>query len=65
MSRVGTGVKEIRVRATNGAFRVMYLATPTTVFVLHGFVKKSRRTTEQDIWVARQRLKAILGKGYQ
>ena len=34
MSRVGTGVKEIRVRATNGAFRVMYLATPTTVFVL-------------------------------
>jgi phage-related protein len=35
------------------------------VFVLHGFVKKSQRTSEQDIWVARQRLKVILGKGYQ
>jgi phage-related protein len=65
MGRVGPGVKEIRVRDATGAFRVMYLATQTMVFVLHGFVKKSQRTSEQDIWVARQRLKVILGKGYQ
>ena len=60
MPSIGMGVNEIRVRA-EGAFRVAYVAKfPEAVYVLHAFEKKSRKTPQGDIVVARSRFKAML-----
>lgn len=55
---VGAGVREIRVRDTSGAFRVIYLATlPDRVLVLHAFQKKTQQTSQKDIDLAARRLR--------
>ncbi len=61
MPSISPGVREIRLRDATGAFRVIYIATrPEGIYVLHCFQKKSQKTSEQDIQLARERLKAIL-----
>jgi phage-related protein len=60
MKTVGVGVNEIRVRDATGAYRVIYLATrPEAVYVLHCFQKKTEKTSQHDIDLARKRFKAI------
>lgn len=60
MPTVGIGVREIRVRAGAGAFRVVYVATiQDAVFVLHAFQKKSQKTPRRDIVLAQTRLKQL------
>jgi phage-related protein len=55
---VGVGVREIRIRLSSAAFRVIYLATlPDCVLVLHAFEKKTRQTSQKDIELAAQRLR--------
>jgi phage-related protein len=42
MSTVGSGVREIRVRESSGAFRCIYLATrPEGIYVLHLLPKEN------------------------
>jgi phage-related protein len=60
MPSVGIGVNEIRVRA-GGAFRVIYLAKfAASVYVLHAFQKKARKTPKLDIDLARQRFRDLI-----
>lgn len=60
MASVGAGVREIRVRDAAGIFRTIYLATrPEAIYVLHCFQKKTQRTEQHDIELARKRLKSI------
>lgn len=60
MKTVGTGVNEIRVRDATGAYRVIYLATrPEAVYVLHCFQKKTEKTSQHDLDLAKTRFKAI------
>ncbi len=60
MKTVGVGVNEIRVRDATGAYRVIYLATrPEAIYVLHCFQKKTERTSQRDIDLAKKRFKAI------
>jgi hypothetical protein len=60
MKTVGAGVNEIRIRDATGAYRVIYLATrPEAVYVLHCFQKKTEKTGQHDIDLAKTRLKAI------
>jgi len=59
MPSIGIGVNEIRVRSA-GAFRVIYIARfPEAVYVLHAFQKKSRKTAQTDMVLARLRLRAV------
>ena len=61
MPAVGLGVREIRIHVL-GEWRVIYAATlRDAVFVLHSFQKKTQKTSQQDIEVARQRYKRIGG----
>lgn len=61
MQAVGAGVKEIRVRDAQGAYRTIYLATrPEALYILHCFQKKSWKTARHDLEVAQQRLKGLL-----
>jgi phage-related protein len=56
---VGPGVMEIRVRL-DGAFRLMYVAKfAEAVYVLHVFQKKTQKTSELDLAVARRRLALV------
>lgn len=60
MPAVGLGVNEIRVRL-RGAYRVMYIAKfVEAVYVLHAFEKKSRKTAQTDIDLARRRFRALI-----
>lgn len=60
MASVGPGVREIRVRDDWGAFRVIYLATrPESVYVLHCFQKKTRKTAKRDLQLACRRFKTL------
>lgn len=60
MSSIGSGVREIRVRDEAGAFRVIYIATKgDAVYVLHAFQKKSQKTAQRDIDLARLRMRQI------
>jgi len=59
MSTVGSGVREIRIHIL-GEWRVLYVVKFTdTVYVLHAFQKKSRKTPKSDIELAARRYKQI------
>jgi phage-related protein len=61
MTSIGPGSREIRVRDDTGAFRVIYLARLVdAVYVLHCFQKKSQRTPQGDIDIARRRLQQVM-----
>jgi len=60
MRNVGQGVREIRVRDTRGAFRVLYIATLfDAVYVLHAFQKKTQATAQRDLDMAVLRLRLL------
>ena len=62
MTDVGPGVREIRVRDDEGAFRVLYAAAKfeDVVYVLHCFQKKSRKTPKRDLDLAKARYRDAL-----
>ncbi len=60
MPAVGAGVREIRNRTREGAFRVFYVVeSKTDVYVLHVFQKKTQRTPVQDIAKGKARYQLI------
>jgi phage-related protein len=60
MPSIGIGVREIRVKDQNGAFRVIYVANiDDRVFVLHAFQKKTQKTAAKDIELARARYREL------
>ena len=61
MNTVGAGVNEIRIRETDGAFRVMYVAKfADAIYVLHCFQKKTQKTSPEDIALASRRYKDLI-----
>ncbi len=60
---VGAGVREIRIRDSSGAYRVMYVAKfEEAVYVLHCFQKKSQATGKPDIRIVEARYRAVINK---
>jgi len=61
MSTIGAGVREIRIREADGAFRVIFVAKfEAAIYVLHCFQKKTQRTGREDIALATRRYKDLL-----
>lgn len=61
MQIIGSGVKEIRIHIL-GEWRIIYVAKHhEAVYVLHAFQKKTKKTSKQEIDLARQRYKQIGG----
>ena len=61
MATVGQGVREIRIRDADGAFRVMYVAKfADAVYVLHCFQKKAQKTSKTDLDLATKRYRDLL-----
>jgi len=56
---VGAGAKEIRIHVL-GEWRVIYVAKiRDAVYVLHAFQKKTQKTSQRDIDLARKRYRQI------
>jgi phage-related protein len=61
LHEIGPGVREVRIRDREGAFRVLYVAKlAEAVYVLHCFQKKTQATSKHDKAVAEVRYRAIL-----
>jgi len=61
MPTIGKGVEEIRISDDSGTYRVVYTARlADAVFVLHAFQKKTPRTSQRDIAIARTRFSEMM-----
>jgi phage-related protein len=61
MASIGQGVKEIRIRDENGAFRIIFVAKfADAVYVLHCFHKQTRATSKPDLEIAKARYRDLL-----
>ena len=62
MKTIGNNVKEIRIHV-GGEYRVIYVANfEEAVYVLHAFQKKTQKTLQHDIELARKRFQQIEGE---
>lgn len=62
MPTVGPGVREIRIREADGAFRLIYVASfAEAVYVLHAFQKKTQQTAKRDLELATRRFRDLIG----
>lgn len=59
MKTIGSGVREIRLRDKVGAYRVIYLANASAIYVLHAFQKKTRATAKKELDLAVDRSRQI------
>lgn len=59
MVGIGQGAIEIRVHHEN-EYRVIYANILESVVVLHAFVKKTEKTAQTDLKLAKQRLREVL-----
>jgi phage-related protein len=61
MSTVGKGVREIKIRGEDGAFRVIYVAQlGDAIYVLHCFQKKTQKTRKADLDLATRRYRDLV-----
>jgi phage-related protein len=61
MTTVGQGVREIRIREADGAFRVIYVAKfEAAVYVLHCFQKKTQKTSKADLDLTAKRYRDLV-----
>ena len=59
MISIGKGVKELRIHCEN-EYRVIYLAQRSEgIYILHSFIKKTQKTSQKDIDLAKKRFKEI------
>ena len=59
MNSIGKGVKELRIHSEN-EYRIIYLAQCSEgIYILHSFVKKTQKTSQKDIDLAKKRFKEI------
>jgi phage-related protein len=62
MPSVGFGVQEIRIH-TDVEHRVLYVAKfAEAVYVLHAFEKRTRRTPQEDLSLAKQRFRLLINQ---
>jgi len=62
MPSIGPGVREIHLHE-GGEFRVVYVARfAEAIYVLHAFQKKTRKTSQHDLALARARFRQIRGE---
>jgi phage-related protein len=60
MPTIGKGVEEIRIRDDSGTYRVIHTKFADAVFVLHAFQKKTQRTSQRDIEIAKARFREMM-----
>ena len=60
MPSIGRGVHELRLRDSSGIYRVIcYLAGSNAIHLLHAVMKKKSQTPQQNIEIAKKRLREV------
>jgi phage-related protein len=57
----GGGLYEVRTSLAGDIYRVFFCVTGDTMFLLHGFQKKTQKTPQREIDTARTRQKEVEG----
>ena len=61
---MGDGLFEIRAKAEEGIGRALYCTmVGRRIIILHGFIKKTDKTPQRELEVARNRLQEVLQNG--
>jgi phage-related protein len=61
---MGEGLWEVRSELPgNRIARVLFSVTQGRILILHGFIKKSRKTSDEDLALARKRRREFAPKG--
>lgn len=61
MSSVAAGVNELRIRDRSGIYRAFYYTKlADSVLIFHAFAKKTKKTPQHEIGLAKERLKELL-----
>ena len=61
---LGDGIWELRSRLSNRIARTLFILSMSEIVVLHGFIKKTRKTPVQELELARRR-KRIYEQSYE
>ncbi len=59
VDHIGGGIWEVRSRLSTRIARVLFALDGNTMMLLHGFIKKDRKTPKPDLDLARARLKKL------
>jgi len=60
--KMETGLWEVRSRLVDRIARVLFNVTDGKMVLLHGFIKKSEKTPQEDLTLARRRLAQLRGE---
>jgi len=58
---LGSGLWEVRSQLKDGIARVIFLAEKDQMVLVHGFVKKSQKTPQKELDLARRRAAELRG----
>ena len=57
---LGEGLFEVRAKGKEGIGRALFCTTAgQTIMILHAFIKKSQKTPQRDLELARRRLREV------
>jgi phage-related protein len=59
MRKLAENLWEIRSRLSEGNARILFTVREDKIVLLHGFIKKSQKTPQRELHVARQRLSKL------
>ena len=59
VDHIDGGIWEVRTRLATRLARVLFTLEGNVMVLLHGFIKKERKTPKADLELAKQRLKMI------
>lgn len=60
MDGMGAGVYELRFKERSGIYRIIYFVKKgDAIYLVHGFQKKTNKTSQRDIEVSIQRIKRL------
>ena len=59
MGSIRSGAEELRVKDSDGTYRVIYFIPGEAVWIVHAFVKKTEKTPLREIKLAKKRLKEM------
>lgn len=57
--KMGAGLWEVRSTIPDGIARVLFTTVGASMVLLHGFIKKSAKTPDDDLKLAKQRKKEV------
>lgn len=61
---MGQGLFEMRVKGQEGIARIFYCTQINQeIVILHSFIKKTQKTPQKDLEIARKRLKEVMKNG--